>query len=312
MKEFLALPSEAIRAQLPRFLGSYIAPESGGRGAVERSIEEAVGSFSDVEWSELFSLYVGLGKDYGSQPSNPLALQLMVHFARPLIREGSGLDGLEHLDAASDAIAQGRRVMLLCNHLSYADTVCTYGLLDLAGRSAVLGALCTVAGPKVYADPMRRMGIAGGHSIRVAQSSRLLTNEAGLSPREIVRIAHRCFDDAAREMDAGQLVMLYPEGTRSRTGRLGPFFRGVARWVTIDGVMLLPLGMWGTETIDLLEDDWMRPGVVRGRFGPLLDSRVLVEKRGLTREGVLEVAHDAVAALLPQEYGPDSDVPKLV
>jgi len=312
IQQFLSQPRESIRGQLPRFLSGYIAPDSGGCEAVERSIRGALETVSDAEWLSLLSLFASLGQDYGSQPHHLLARELLLSFVQPLIGEGSGLEGLEHLDAAMDAIEAGLRVMLICNHLSYADTICTYGLLQRAGRNTAVDRLCTVAGPKVYADPMRRMGIAGGHSIRVAQSSRLMTNEVDLSPREIVRIARRCFEDAVCEMDGGQLVLLYPEGTRSRTGHLGPFFRGVARWVTLDDVLLLPLGQWGGESIDRLDDDWMRPGFVQGCFGPLLDTRVLVGERALSRDEVLEAAHDAVATLLPPEYGPQSGAPKLV
>ncbi len=312
ISEFLAQSPELIRAQLPAFLSGYIAPDSDHGEVVQRSIERALESVSSQEWADLLELYGSLGQDYGSQPSHPLARELLLAFVQPLIGEGSDLTGLEHLDAAMAAIHAGRRVLLICNHLSYADTICTYGLLERMGRLDALGRLCTVAGPKVYADPMRRMGIAGGHSISVAQSSRLATNEVVLSPRESVKIARRCFNDAASEMDQGQLVLLYPEGTRSRTGHQGPFFRGVARWVTIDGVLLLPLGQWGGETIDRLSDDWMRPGVVCGRFGPLLDTRALVGEQGMSREAVLEACHEAVAALLPPNYGPVAEAPRLV
>ena len=99
-------------------------------------------------------------------------------------------------------------------------------------------------------------------------------------------------------MDAGRVVLIYPEGTRSRTGGLGPFLRGVGRWLTMDGVLLVPFGLTGTNTIYTLEDDRLRPTEVRGAFGPALDPGALVAD-GAGRDDVVSAARDAVRALLP-------------
>jgi 1-acyl-sn-glycerol-3-phosphate acyltransferase len=201
--------------------------------------------------------------------------------------------------------------MLICNHLGYADTICTRGLIQRADRAGVMERLCPVAGPKVYLDPLRRMGVASSPSIRVAQSSQLASNAAELSPREVALIARRCLDDAGNEMDQGRIILLYPEGTRSRSGHMGPFLRAVARWLTIEGVLLLPLGQWGSEVIDRVGDDYIRSGTVHCRFGPLLDSRALTDS-GLSRIEVAAAAHEAVAALLPESYRPNPESDRVV
>jgi 1-acyl-sn-glycerol-3-phosphate acyltransferase len=103
-------------------------------------------------------------------------------------------------------------------------------------------------------------------------------------------------------MDRGRLVLLYPEGTRSRSGRLQPFLRATARWLSIDGLLLVPVVVWGGEKLYGLEDDRMRPATAHGRIGPPLDTRDLVGARGMGRDEVLAAAHAALQALLPEEY----------
>jgi len=308
---FLSQSLEESRLGLAPFLGDYVGPDCERREAVEASVARTTAATSDAEWAELLSMFENLAQDFGPQPGHKLASDLLLAFVGPLLNSNSTLSGIEYLDEAMRASDSGRRVMLICNHLGYADTICTRGLLKRADRGGVMERLCPVAGPKVYLDPIRRMGVASSPSIRVAQSSQLASNAAELSPREVALIARRCLEDAGNEMDHGRIVLLYPEGTRSRSGHMGPFLRAVARWLTIDGVLLLPLGQWGSEVIDRVEDDYIRSGTVHCRFGPVLDSRALTES-GLSRIEVAARAHEAVAKLLPESYRPHPESERVV
>ncbi len=311
LSAFLSLTRKEIQVGLAPFLGDYVGPDCGQRGAVEDSVASVSLAASDDEWQQLLEMFEALGKEFGPQPGHKLASDLLLAFVAPLLHPGGSLAGLEHFDAAMAASDAGQRVMLICNHLSFADTICTRGSLQRAGRSEVMGRLCPVAGPKVYMDPLRRMGVASSPSIRVAQSSQLASNVAEFSPREVALIARKCLEDAGRAMDRGQIILLYPEGTRSRSGHMGPFLKAVARWLTIEGVLLLPLGQWGSEVVDRVEDDYIRPGTVFGRFGPMLDSKALSEA-GMSRSEIAARAHEAVAALLPEAYQPEPDAPRLI
>jgi len=308
LEAFLSLSQREIRAGLATFLGDYVGPGCGRRAAVEESVNRLSMGASEGDWRSLLQMFEALAGDFGPQPGHKLASDLLLAFVGPLLEQDSTLDGLEYLDQALAASDSGQRVMLICNHLSYADTICTRGLLQRSHRDEVMARLCPVAGPKVYLDPLRRMGVASSPSIRVAQSSQLASNAAEFSPREVALIARQCLADAGAQMDQGRIVLLYPEGTRSRSGHMGPFLKAVARWLTIDGVLLLPLGQWGGEVVDRVEDDYIRPGTVHARFGPLLDSKAL-EEQGLRRTDVAARAHEAVAALLPEAYAPDPDAP---
>jgi len=54
---------------------------------------------------------------------------------------------------------------------------------------------------------------------------------------------------AAGLLAAGHDVIVYPEGTRSRDGRIGGFHRGAARLAATAGVPLVPVGISGTRTL---------------------------------------------------------------
>jgi len=196
LASFLARSQAEIQAELGSFLAEYVGPDCDRRSAVEASVNEVSLAASSEQWADLLGMFKALGRDFGPQPGHWLASDLLLGFVAPLLNPDCSVDGLEHLEAALSASDSGRRVMLICNHLSYADTICTRGLLQRSGRGDVNKRLCPVAGPKVYEDPLRRMGVASSRSIRVAQSSQLESNVAAFSPREVALIARQCLEDA--------------------------------------------------------------------------------------------------------------------
>jgi 1-acyl-sn-glycerol-3-phosphate acyltransferase len=91
-----------------------------------------------------------------------------------------------------------------------------------------------------------------------------------------VEAMERCRQALSRRVS----VMIFPEGTRSKTAELLPFKDGAFRLAIEAGVPILPLAVSGTRTA-LPKDDW--------RFGrSVAEVRVLepVETAGLTLEDV--------------------------
>lgn len=72
--------------------------------------------------------------------------------------------------------------------------------------------------------------------------------------------------DTARELLArGEIVLIFPEGTRTRPGGLGHARRGVGRLALETGVPVIPIAIIGTEAI---RRGWrLRPHKVRVRAG---------------------------------------------
>lgn len=98
---------------------------------------------------------------------------------------------------------------------------------------------------------------------------------------------------------SGQVLGIYPEGTRARDGRIGVFRDGVALLALRSGVPVLPVAVSGTERL------WA-PGALIPRHvdgvrltigAPLRFTQHVGERTELN--AVSAAIHDAVAALLP-------------
>jgi 1-acyl-sn-glycerol-3-phosphate acyltransferase len=84
--------------------------------------------------------------------------------------------------------------------------------------------------------------------------------------------ARAALDAAAGLLEAGELFGIYPEGTRSRDGRLHKGHTGVARLALRTGVPILPVGLQGTVDVMPPGRRWPEPWrTVRVRIGRPID-----------------------------------------
>jgi len=75
---------------------------------------------------------------------------------------------------------------------------------------------------------------------------------------------------ARRYLDRGMSVMFFPEGTRSRDGRLQAFKSGAFRLAIEAGVPVLPIAVSGTAEGMPKGSPWVRPARPRARVLPLV------------------------------------------
>lgn len=103
-------------------------------------------------------------------------------------------------------------------------------------------------------------------------------------------------------LSAGSVFAVFPEGTRSRDGRLYKG-RGGAAWMALEtGATVVPVGLIGTG--DMRMFGWLRRGATRPevRFGAALDLTDLSDKPGgVARRIATERIMDAIAELTGQE-----------
>ena len=313
-------PATLLRA-LPPWMAAQIRPEAGDAGLPARAEAAVAAVIAAVEAEgaaagaagaalqaarDLQDSFVAAGSGWRLFPADPLARRISRAFMPLLLRtpdDGPPIQGTDHLDRFLSAGPPRR--MIVCNHLSYTDTQATDALLAAAGY-AQADRLVAIAGPKVYTDPWRRVAAISLNTRKTPQSGAVTAGspEAELPPRELVRLALEAISDCARLMDEGWIVLLYPEGTRSRDGRLQPWLRAAARYCAMPDLQILPLAQTGTDRVFPRDESGMYPGAVRLRFGPAL-------RPAEGRTGGLEQARAALIALLPDGARPDPDAPAL-
>lgn len=100
-----------------------------------------------------------------------------------------------------------------------------------------------------------------------------------------------------RALDEGYGVVIYPEGTRSMTGQIGPFRRGIGRLIAaFPDVPVIPLRVSGTARAMPKGAAAPRPLTVHVRFGPPLHLQADLTDRAswqtaadVVREAVLQL-----------------------
>jgi 1-acyl-sn-glycerol-3-phosphate acyltransferase len=237
------------------------------------------------------------GDDWDYYPADPLARRIHDALAEIVLERSSSLTGLEYVRAAGDV-----PLVLLANHLSYADANVVEVLLRRAGGADVADRLTVIAGPKVYSSVKRRFSSLCFGTIKTPQSSAVSSEDAVMHPREVARVARHCIHIAHGRLRAGDVLLVFVEGTRSRTAEMQPALAAAARYLEVPGTRVIPVGITGSETMFPIDDPRLHTVQVNVRLGTPLDADVLRGEAGGDRRQVMDVAGAAIAALLPDSY----------
>jgi 1-acyl-sn-glycerol-3-phosphate acyltransferase len=263
----------------------------GIRHAVEDEIDRA-GPDALTHLSRRLS---AAGSDWSYFPPDPLARRLHHVLAEQLLDPRSSVVGTEWLDRAG-----GQPMVLVCNHLSYADANIIEVLLRRTGFAHIVDRMTVVAGPKVYSDVARRFSSLCFGTIRVPQSSTVASEDAVMSTRAVARAARKAIDEANERCQLGEPLLLFPEGRRSRSGAMQALLPGASRYLTTATTQIVPLGLTGSDAMFPVGDTRVHSVPLTLHVGAPLSSDQLWERSGGNRRLVMDAIGLAVADLLPE------------
>ncbi len=154
----------------------------------------------------------------------------------------------------------------------------------------------------MFTSRQRRFSSLCFGTVKVPQSTEVSSEEARLSAREVARAARRAIDVARARLGAGDALLLFGEGTRSRTGGMQPMLAAVARYLDVPGTWVLPVGLTGPETLFPVDDATIRPAAIEMRLGCPFRADALLARADGDRRLVMDAIGFAVAELLPAQY----------
>jgi 1-acyl-sn-glycerol-3-phosphate acyltransferase len=284
--------NKLVAAILEFLVGEDLLAARDIRAELEREIDEAG---TNAVLALKAALTTDTGWDY--YPRDPLAQGIHHRLADRFLAQGSELRGTHHLTGLT-----GAPVVVLANHLSYADANVIEVMLQRSGHAELGNRLTALAGPKVFTNRNRRFSSLCFGTVKVPQSTEVSSEEAVLNARDVARAARQSIEVARGRLRSGDALVLFAEGTRSRTGSMQTMLAGVARYLDMPGTWVLPVGLAGSEALLPVEDPTLRPARVVMQVGRPIQAETLLTHAAGDRRLMMDAIGLAIAELVPLEY----------
>lgn len=178
--------------------------------------------------------------------------------------------------------------IFICNHLSNADGL----ILDKILKEKYDPTF--VAGIKLSNDPITRLGT-------------MMVKNVGIKPNSADKEA---ITKIVKLVRGGENIMIFPEGTRSRTGSMIEAKKGILLIARLTKASIIPIGMTGTEILLPINKNGDMGGEkfnysdVNIKFGePVsLPVKEKEEDKHVYDERCMEYIMKSIANLLPEKY----------
>jgi 1-acyl-sn-glycerol-3-phosphate acyltransferase len=136
----------------------------------------------------------------------------------------------------------------------------------------------------------------------VPQSSERSSEDAVMNPRDVARAARRAIQIAHERLSFGEALLIFAEGSRSRTAQMQPFLPGTARYLDVPGTWVLPIAISGTEKLFPIDGASLHPMPIEMSVGRPFLASDLHDRFRSDRRLMMDCIGHAVADLLPANY----------
>ncbi|MGH4126203.1 MAG: lysophospholipid acyltransferase family protein [Clostridium sp.] len=177
-------------------------------------------------------------------------------------------------------------IIFICNHLSNADGIIMNRLLKDNN-------VTFVAGVKLTDNKLTKLGF------HVAKTINIKPNSA--DKEAISKIINT--------LKQGNNIMIFPEGTRSRSGQMAEAKKGLLLMAKLSKATIVPMGIWGTEKLLPINENNMASekfnyADVNINVGEsiMLPSKKADEDKNQYHDRAMREIMCGIAVLLPEQY----------
>jgi 1-acyl-sn-glycerol-3-phosphate acyltransferase len=201
-------------------------------------------------------------------------ISFLYRFSMWIAAYGVRAAGIRTDASGQENFPAGRACIVMANHVSNLDPPVLLPLIP--GRTAVF------VKKVLMRIPFIGMGMRMGGFVPVERSG---SRDAAI---ESIR-------RAAAVLASGVHITSFPEGTRSRTGKMLPFKKGPFYLAQETGAPIIPVSISGTEAMLRKGSLAITPGVAHVRFHPPIFAADFA-----TRDDLMEAVRESIAQGLPE------------
>ena len=286
------------REPLVEAITSFLAHgRAAGLSEIRASLEQTIDAAGQDAVHTLSDRLTSPLSDWSYYPGDPLARRIHHVLAGRVLRQAPVVTGAAHLASFGE-----RPTVIVANHLSYSDANAIDVLLEQAGLEDIARRLTVMAGPKVYSNLRRRFSSLCFGTIRTPQNSGRASEEAVMSPRDVALAARRTMEAARDRLRLGEVLLVFAEGTRSRSSAMQPLLPAAARYFDWPGTWVVPVALTGTERLFPMDETGVESAPIRLGIGRPIPADVLASRARGDRRLMMDCVGFAIAAMLPSGY----------